>query len=53
MFTQEQLQTTQDYLDAADREFENANGLAGTERLWTAITHTLTAIAEAKGWVGA
>ena len=48
--TQEQLKTAQDYLAAADREFENANALAGTERLWTAITHTLTAIAEAKGW---
>ena len=50
MLTQEQLQTTQNCLDAADREFENADAAAGTERLWDAITHTLTAIAEAKGW---
>ena len=50
MLTQKQLQTAQDYLAAADREFENANAVAGTERLWDAITHTLTAIAEAKGW---
>ena len=48
--TQEQLKTAQDYLDAADREFEKGDAEAGTERLWTAITHTLTAIAEAKGW---
>ena len=50
MQTQEQLKTAQDYLAAADREFENGNAVAGTERLWDAITHTLTAIAEAKGW---
>jgi hypothetical protein len=50
MQTQEQLKTAQDYLDAADREFENGNAVAGTERLWDAITHTLTAIADAKGW---
>ena len=37
-------------LAAADREFENGNVVAGTERLWDAITHTLTAIADAKGW---
>jgi hypothetical protein len=48
--TQEQLKTAQDYLDAADRGFENGNAVAGTERLWDAITHTLTAIADAKGW---
>ena len=50
MQTQEQLKTAQDYLDAADRECENGNAVAGTERLWDAITHTLTAIADAKGW---
>ena len=50
MQTQEQLKTAQDYLDAADRGFENGNAVAGTERLWDAITHTLTAIADAKGW---
>ena len=33
MLTQKQLQTAQDYLAAADREFENANAVAGTERL--------------------
>ena len=33
MLTQKQLQTTQDYLDAADREFENCDALAATELL--------------------
>ena len=47
---QKQLKTAQDYLDAADREFENANALAATEHLWTAITHTLTSVADKNGW---
>ena len=46
----EQPQTTQDYLDAADREFENGDALAATQRLWASITHTLATIADAKGW---
>ena len=50
MQIQKQLKTTQDYLAAADLEFENGDAEAGTECLWAAITHTLTAIADAKGW---
>ena len=50
MQTEKQMKTAQDYLDAADREFENANALAATERLWAAIAHTLTAVAIEKGW---
>jgi hypothetical protein len=50
MQTQQQLKTAQDYLDAADREFENANALAATEHLWSAITHTLKAVAVKNGW---
>ena len=50
MLTQEQLQTTQNCLDAADREFENGDALAATERLRDAIAHTLTAVAIEKGW---
>ena len=50
MQTQKELKTAQDYLDAADREFENADALAGTQHLWTAIADTLTTIADAKGW---
>ena len=50
MQTQQQLKTAQDYLDAADREFEDANALAGTENLWAAITHTLKAVADKNGW---
>ena len=50
MSTGKQLKTAQDYLDAADREFENADALAATERLREAIVHTLTSIAAKKGW---
>ena len=50
MQTQKQLKTAVDYLEAADREFENANALAATEHLRAAITHTLKTVAEEKGW---
>jgi hypothetical protein len=50
MLTQKQLKTAQDYLDAADREFENANALAATERLWDAMALSLTTVADEKGW---
>lgn len=50
MQTHKELKTAQDYLDAADREFENADALAATEHLWSAITHTLTTVASEKGW---
>ena len=50
MLTHKELKTAQDYLDAADREFENANALAATEHLWQAITHTLKAVADQNGW---
>ncbi len=49
MQTEKQLKTTQDYLDAADREFENANALAATEHLWAAITHTVKTAARSNG----
>ena len=50
MQTQKQLKTVQDYLDAADREFENANALAATENLCAAMNHTLKTLAAKKGW---
>lgn len=50
MSTEKQLKTAQDYLDAADREFENANALAATEHLWAAVAHTLKTVAEEQGW---
>ncbi|MCY3693103.1 MAG: hypothetical protein OXI54_10440 [Chloroflexota bacterium] len=50
MQSHKELKTAQDYLDAADREFENADALAATELLRAALTHTLTQVAVEKGW---
>ena len=50
MQTQKQLKTAQDYLEAADREFENADALTATENLLKAADHTLIEVAEEKGW---
>ena len=50
MQAQKELKTAQDYLDAADREFERADALAGAERLWEAAQQALIAVAEEKGW---
>ena len=50
MQTHKELKTAQDYLDAADREFENADALAATEHLWAAITCTLKTAADKSGW---
>ncbi len=50
MQTHKDLKTAQDYLDAADREFENADALAATEHLWAAMNHTLKTVAAIKGW---
>ena len=50
MQTHKELKTAQDYLNAADREFENADPLAATELLREAMTHTLKTVAAKKGW---
>ena len=50
MQTHKELKTAQDYLDAAEREFENANALAATEHLWAAVKHTLKTVADKRSW---
>ena len=50
MQTHNEMKTAQDYLDAADREFENADALAATEHLWAAMVHTLKSVAAKNGW---
>lgn len=50
MQTHKELKTAEDYLDAADREFENADALAATEYLWSAVTQTLKTVADQHGW---
>lgn len=49
MQTHKKLKTAQDYLDAADREFENGDAVAATEHLWGALTHTVKTAAKSKG----
>ena len=50
MQKRKELKTAQDYVDAADREFENANALAAAELLRDAMVHTLTELADQMGW---
>lgn len=50
MQTGKELKTALDYLAAADREFENADALAATECLWSAVIHALKAAAAQNGW---
>ncbi len=50
MITPEQIQKTQEYLAAADREFAAGNPLAATERLWDAVVCALSAVAQHNGW---
>ena len=50
MQTQKQLKTAQGYLEAAEREFENADALAAAEFLRDAIVHTVKSVADQKGW---
>ena len=49
MQTRKELKTAQDYLDAADREFENGDAVAATEHLWGALTHTVKTAAKSRG----
>ena len=50
MPTREKFQTTRDLLNAADQAFAVGNALPATEWLWDAVRHTLTTIAQEKGW---
>ena len=50
MPTREKFQTTRDLLNAADRAFAVGNALPAAEWLWDAVRHTLTTIAQEKGW---
>ncbi len=50
MLTFRQLQTTDDLLDSADREFSEGNALKAMEMLRDAVETTLTDIAREKGW---
>ena len=50
MLTREELQTTQDFLAAAEREFALGNLEAGSERIGEAAVSALKAVAKRRGW---
>ena len=37
----EHMQTAQDFLEAADREFEAGDELQGSEKMWVAAAHAV------------
>lgn len=43
------LNTAMDFLDLADQELDSGQDLQGSEKLWGAVTHTLTAVAMHRG----
>ena len=50
MLIQEHIQTAQDFLEAADREFEAGDVLQGSEKMWGAASHAVMAVSQRRGW---
>ena len=50
MLVQEHIQTAQDFLEAADREFEAGDILQGSEKMWGAASHAVMAVSQRRGW---
>ena len=50
MVTEEHTQTAYDFLEASDREFAAGDILQGSEKLWGAFSHAVTAISMTRGW---
>ena len=50
MLTQEHVQTAQEFLEDADREFAAGDTLQGSEKMWGAASHAIIAVAQARGW---
>ena len=44
------MQTARDFLEAADREFAAGDFLQGSEKMWGAFSHAITAISQERGW---
>ena len=47
----EHMQTAQDFLEAADREFEAGDDLQGSEKMWVAAAHAVIMVAQERGWL--
>ena len=50
MQTAEHIQTAQDFLEAADREFAAGDELQGSEKMWGAAAHAVMTVARDRGW---
>ena len=50
MQTAEHIQTAQDFLEAADREFEGGDELQGSEKMWGAAAHAVMTAARQRDW---
>lgn len=50
MLIQEHIQTAQDFLEAADREFEAGDVLQGSEKMWGAASQAVMAVSQRRGW---
>ncbi len=50
MIAEEHIQTATDFLEASDREFDVGDVLQGSEKLWGAFSHAVTAISMTRGW---
>ena len=47
---QEHVEIARSFLENADREFGAGDQLQGSEKLWGAATHAVTALAKQRGW---
>ena len=50
MIKDEHVQTAQDFLVKSDAYFAEGDVLQGSEKLWGAAAHALTAVAQQRGW---
>ena len=50
MLVHEHIQTAQDFLEAADKEFESGDILQGSEKMWGAASHAVMAVSQRRGW---
>ena len=50
MTVSEHVQTALQFLEHSDREFEAGDAMQGSEKLWGAASHAVTAIAKQRGW---
>ena len=50
MTLDEHIQTSREFLEAADKEFAAGDVLQASEKLWGAFSHALAAVSLDKGW---